>query len=356
MAALDILLIRSEIDAGSTFRYQQTALTTNFLHFEACRSHTKDDAVEVSNICRNMTGKPLIRKMGTIDCDMVETTPIVFHNRLYRFEYVRANYKPNRIGTSYFRFIDVETRHPTPAFAANYHLGSAHVQSDTVFVYGVNAWGGTEIKAFWSDDLKSWESESVLNLPGWKIYNNSVCEGKGKYIMAFEIGAPPEETGVPFTIRFAESDDLLHWRLTPSECVFSKERYTACPALRFLDGYYYMIYLETMPGPIYESYIVRSQDLVHWQNSPLNPVMQSSEMDKIIANPRLTASQRRRIAGAVNINNSDVDLCEFGGRTIIYYSWGDQRGIEFLAYAVYDDTLESFLRGFFPEPKFREPT
>ncbi|MGB9717317.1 MAG: hypothetical protein ACP5PQ_01910 [Thermoproteota archaeon] len=43
-------------------------------------------------------GKPSIVKLGTIDCDMVETTPIVFQNRLYRFEYVRSNYKPNKTG------------------------------------------------------------------------------------------------------------------------------------------------------------------------------------------------------------------------------------------------------------------
>ena len=34
--------------------------------------------------------KPRIEKLGTIDCDMVETTPIVFGGRLYRFEYVRV--------------------------------------------------------------------------------------------------------------------------------------------------------------------------------------------------------------------------------------------------------------------------
>jgi hypothetical protein len=49
-----------------------------------------------------------------------------------------------------------------------------------------------------------------------------------------------------------------------------------------------------------------------------------------------------------NRNNSDVDFCEFRGRTIIYYSWGDQQGTEFLAEAVYDGSLASFLKGFFP--------
>ena len=68
----------------------------------------------------------------------------------------------------------------------------------------------------------------------------------------------------------------------------------------------------------------------------------------MIANPKLTAPQREHIAKAVNINNSDVDLCEFNGKTIIYYSWGNQQGVEFLAEAFYDGTLERFLKGFFP--------
>ena len=33
--------------------------------------------------------KPKIVKRGTIDCDLVEATPVVFHDKLYRFEYVR---------------------------------------------------------------------------------------------------------------------------------------------------------------------------------------------------------------------------------------------------------------------------
>lgn len=297
--------------------------------------------------------KPVIKKLGTIDCDMVETTPIVFKGRLYRFEYVRTNYRRNKTGNSYFRFIDVESGRPTPAFAVGYHLGSAFVERNTLYAYGVDAWGGTRIEVFWSRDLKQWESRPALTLPGWGIFNTSVCRGAKGYVMAFEIDKPPEETGQPFTMRFAESDNLLDWKLTPSDCVFSKDRYTACPALRFLDGFYYMIYLEARPGPTWEPHIVRSRDLVRWESSPFNPVMQFSPEDKIIANPRLSAEERERIAKSVNRNNSDVDLCEFKGKharsgVIIYYSWGNQEGVEFLAEAVYDGTLPSFLRAFFP--------
>ncbi len=302
-----------------------------------------------TNEAKTSKNKPLIKKLGTVDCDIVETTPIVFHGRLYRFEYVRANYKPNKTGASYFRFIDVEPGEPTPAFARGYHLGSAYVQDETVFAYGVNASGGSRIQVFWSKDLKTWSSRPALTKPGWGIYNNFVCKGRENYVMAIELGEPPEEVGVRFTMRFAESDDLINWRLTPSKCVYSEDRYTACPALRFLDDHYYMIYLERTGPWTFEPYIIRSRDLVHWQSSPFNPMMSPSADDKIIANLNLTAEQREHIAKAVNINNSDVDLCEFNGKTIIYYSWGNQRGTEFLAQAVYDSTLKSFLRSFFLE-------
>jgi len=51
-------------------------------------------------------GRPLINKLGTIDLDLVETTPIVFNDRLYRFEWVRNGYHDNQLGVDYFRLID----------------------------------------------------------------------------------------------------------------------------------------------------------------------------------------------------------------------------------------------------------
>ncbi len=298
---------------------------------------------------RSAAQKPLIKKLGTIDCDLVEATPVVFRGRLYRFEYVRTRYKANKTGESYFRFIDVATGQPTPPFAAGYNLGSALVEGDTVYVYGVKGWGTQTVYVFWSKDLETWSEQPALELPGWTIYNTSVCKGDGRYIMAFEVGAPAEVAGRAFTSRFAESRDLVHWQLLPEPLVYTKDRYSACPALKFFDGFYYMIYLEARPGPTYQSHIVRSRDLSHWQSSPRNPVLAFSPEDKRIANPKLTAAQRERIAKAVNINNSDVDLCEFDGKVVIYYSWGNQQGVEHLAEAVYDGTLAELLLGFFPQ-------
>lgn len=67
-----------------------------------------------------------------------------------------------------------------------------------------------------------------------------------------------------------------------------------------------------------------------------------------IGNPNLSEEERAHIAAAKNINNSDVEVCEFEGKTIIYYSWGNQQGTEFLAYARYNGPVKEFLTGFFP--------
>ena len=288
-----------------------------WIYTEQPRWWTKDKLpqayVDALRNARTVKARPTIKRLGTIDLLMVETTPVVFKDRLYRFEYVRDNYHANKTGASYFRFIDVATGKATPAFAKGQHLGCAFVDGDTVYAFGVDKWGGSKISVFRSKDMKKWEERLALQLPGWELFNTSVCKADGRYVMAIEVGGPKEVVGVPFTIFFAESKDLLTWKLLPQECVYSKEKYTACPALRYLDGYFYMIYLEARPGPTYETHIVRSKDLRRWESSRLNPVMAFSDDDKGIANPKLTAEQRKAIAQAKDINNSDVDLCEFNG-------------------------------------------
>ena len=304
--------------------------------------------VTVSTSLSSEPQRPTIRKLGTLDLDMVETTPVVFRDRLYRFEYVRPGYATNKTGDSYFRFIDVGSGKASNAFAKGYDLGCAYAEQDAMWVFGVDNWDGENIAVFRSTDLEHWEQHKALNLPGWGLFNTSVCKAGDRYVMAIEVGKPPQVVGVPFTMRFAESKNLLEWNLLPEACVYTKERYSACPALRYLDGRFYMFYLEARPGPSYETHLVRSRDLIRWEISPFNPVLKASPEDKQIANPKLTAEQRAKIAAAVDLNNSDMDVCEFKGKTIIMYSWGNQQGTEFLGEAVYDGSLSSFLKGFFP--------
>ena len=292
--------------------------------------------------------KPQIRKLGTIDCDLVETTPIVFKGKLYRFEYVRERYRGNTTGDSYFRFVDHELGSPSPPFAHGYHLGNVFEEEDVLYVTGTNIWDGERVDIFAWTDMEHWESWNALNLPGHGIFNTSVCRADDRFALMFEVGKPLEVAGVPFTARFATSGDMRHWELTPQECTYAKDRYTAPHCLRYLDGHYYNFYLEAHAGPRYDQRVVRSRDLVQWEPSPLNPVLEASKEDRGIANPGLTADERQRVATAVNINNSDIDFCEHEGRVIINYSWGNQQGVEHLAEAVYEGTLRKFLEGWYP--------
>jgi hypothetical protein len=80
----------------------------------------------------------------------------------------------------------------------------------------------------------------------------------------------------------------------------------------------------------------------------VNPVMWPDDDDKIVINPEhYTIEELDYLEHAVDTNNSDVDLCEYNGKTVIIYSWGNQLGKEFLAVAEYDGSMEEFLKSFF---------
>ena len=291
--------------------------------------------------------KPEIRKLGTIDCDLVETTPIVFKGRLYRFEYVRTQYAGNSTGDSYSRLVDCETGEYSGPLAQGYHLSNVFAQDDVLYVTGTDIWDGEVVDLFVSDDMEKWECRNAQNLPGYGIFNTSMCRADDRYVLIFEVGKPPEVAGQRFTARFAVSTDLVAWELTAPECTYSKDRYTAPHCLRYLDGQFYNFYLEAHEG--WEQRVVRSPDLVDWQASPHDPVLRASDEDRQIASPALTSQERERIATAANCNNSDIDFCEFRGKVAITYSWGNQHGTEHLAEAVYDGTESEFLKGWYSD-------
>ncbi|MBE6588877.1 MAG: hypothetical protein E7643_01740 [Ruminococcaceae bacterium] len=307
--------------------------------------------------------KPHIRKLGTIFCNnIVETTPLVYKGELYRFEVVRrksfAAENANAIGhwseladDPCLRFVHVRTNQATPIFAEGHTFGFPYAEGDVMYVVtgGSRDWGSDSLVFFRSTDLVSWEKYAELEMPGWKIYNMNIAKMGDVYTMLIEISAPAEECGRPFTFRFLQSRNLTDWELMPSECVFQKERYAGSPSLYAFDGdpYYYVGYLEAYPEARYANSIARSKDLIHWEYSPVNPVLMYDEEDRKIASPFLSPADRQRIKDALNVNNSDMELCEFLGRTIIYYSWGDQRGTEFLAEACFEGPMHEFLRAFF---------
>lgn len=295
--------------------------------------------------------KPVIRKLGTISCDVVETTPFVFKNRLYRLEYFRDSRQnaKNQTSETYLHVVDAVSGAEYKPFAVNHHFGSAYTENDTVYAVatqsGPDVWGGNVLHVYKTTDLNSWSEWGRLELPENHCFNANICRLGNKYTMLIECAEP-----VPFNFRFAQSDNLKDWTLLPPEHIFRKDRYSGGPAIYTVDGddRYYVFYLEANPGNNYTTCIARSSDLINWEYSPCNPVLMfEPEKDKLIANPYLTPGEQERIRRALDINNSDLECCEFMGRTIINYSWGNQQGIEFLAEACFDGTMKDFLTGFF---------
>ena len=156
------------------------------------------------------------------------------------------------------------------------------------------------------------------------------------------------QIGTWFTSFFAESDDMENWTMMPDDCSYTASRYNACPALRYANGWYYMICLETLPCTRYAPYIYRTKNFSDWEVGFHNPMLMWSDEDRI---PKegcsFTEEELDILQNGLNINCSDVDLFEQDGCTHIYYANGDQMTYSFLCEAVCELPLDEFLEAFF---------
>jgi hypothetical protein len=268
---------------------------------------------------------------------------------------VRPDTKHNVKGMSYLHVVDHHTGKEISNFGERYRFPCAYVENNTVYVVGTYenlGWHGTLLTLFTSKDLLTWTSDTIYSASKelHQICNTSLCKTDKGYALMFEISGTPE-AGVSFTPRFLTSRDLKKFELTPKECTFGRDRYSAPHCLRFYNGWYYSFYLEANKPTGYEQYLVRSKDLINWESSPFNPVLSASKEDKYNAGKNLTNEELKIIAGAEDINNSDVDFCEYNGKLIFTYSWGNQKSKEFLAEAIYEGSMGQFLEGWFPGNK-----
>ena len=296
-----------------------------------------------------------IRKLGTIDYQIVEITPFVFDGRLILLETILEDYPQNHTGERYLRCRDVESGRIYPAFGKRHSFASAYVENNIVWVFApnedikgayCNPNGGKYLQVFRSEDLHDWIELTRFELRNeGRAWNSSVCKAEGRYVMAYETDDPNYYP--KFTVKFAESADLMHWTKIP-DAIYGYDRYVGCPTLRYYSGWFYIICLEhrnndpLFPEWYFEEIIARSMDLVHWERSAKNPVLTPSSDDRLIYHPDVKLTGRE-----VDINDSDIDFCEFQGKTQIFYTWGDQLGIHFLARAEYAGSEKAFLESYF---------
>ncbi len=236
---------------------------------------------------------------------------------------------------------------------------SAFCENDRVYVFATNK---NRILCWFSDDLLHWQQRVAAEFPeNFRLFNTAVCRGDGCYMMAVEASAADDANGnfnraenpyigTCFTEFFARSQDLLQWELLSFAQGYTKERYNACPALHYADGYYYMICLEELPCWRFAPYIYRTADFDTWEIGFYNPLFTPSEEDlHPKAGVTLTEEQQDEQFRHLNTNNSDVDLCEFDGKTYIVYCSGNQ-GVTWggcTCEAIFDGPLREFLQANF---------
>jgi len=292
---------------------------------------------QVYYVKNGMGGRPFrtnpeLVRSGTASDEFSEMTPVIFRNRMHLLGSAHAGARANPYDDRCLWVEEVATGKVISTFAEGYGLGSAFADGDALYVYAIHndSHGAQQIECFKTKDLQDWELWTVIEaLPGEELFNESVCRAGGRCVMAYE---SRDANYPPFTIYFAESEDLVEWRRIPG-AVFGTDRYTACPSIRYLDGMFYMLYTEHLkPRWWFETYLTRSPDLIHWEQSPKNPVLDPE--------------------GIEGINTSDVDLVEYRekgeDRVRLYYATGNQRTWGTVTWADFKGTQREFFDLYFP--------
>ena len=301
-------------------------------------------------------GRKKIKKLGTLKPYYAEATPFVWHDELYLFEWVRSDewtHNGNEVG--YYHIVRADDGEEVSKFGNHHAFGCCYEENGTVYVHGVRGSSGwtNQVDVFWSDDMVHWQMRPAFTVPDdMFVFNTSVCKDDDGYVMAIEVGTENGShpvIGCNYTNVYARSKDLFNWELLPMDTyIFTPEQYSACPSIRYFNGYYYIIFLAYAPFFRLMPYIVRTSDLETYEIGHVNPIMMPDDDDKKIPYPeRLTQEEINYIENAFDINNSDVDLCEYKGKTVFTYAWGNQNGKEFLGMAEYDGTMQEFCESCF---------
>ncbi len=266
--------------------------------------------------------------------DAMENTPFVFGDR----PLLALNYRDDtKINTdaykaSMYLFIrDLRSGQEIARFGKGHSFVNTFVDGTELNVFtseGTDRDWFQSIYRFTSTDLKTWKRELAIGQEGGEhLFNCSVCRDDRGFLMAYESNLP-----VSFCFKFARSEDLKEWTKIPG-LVFAGsdgKQYSACPVIRYFAPYYYVIYLHAAVAGHngWISFLARSKDLVTWELSGLNPILEAGPGE--------------------GINNSDVDLFEWEGNTYVYYATGDQATWGSVRVAMYAGPIRQFFESCFP--------
>ena len=276
---------------------------------------------------------PELVKLPFAMAGAMENTPIVYRGRPMLVHNRRddTKNKTDDYTRSMHLFVrDLVTGQDIARFAEGHSFANAFVRGDELNVFaseGTNRDWFQSLYRFWTTDLTNWSRAlAIPQAEGEHLFNASVCQDVQGYVMAYEADKP-----VMFCFKFARSPDLERWAKLEGLLFTGVNReYSACPVLRYVAPYYYVIYLHAaIPGHTgWVSFLARSRDLESWELSPFNPILEATSGE--------------------GINNSDVDLFEWENRTYLYYATGDQSTWGAVRTAQYNGSMRKFFERSFP--------
>ena len=270
---------------------------------------------------------PLV-KQGYLGSPLVEVTPFVFKDRLYllenhqKFWDIPQAEHGSRFLEDEVRIRDVATGKLVSVAIKGHGFATALVWEGRVYVYAGDYGQNkprrrqiTEINMTSSDDLVHWtKPKTVIRSENNEIlFNTAVCRGKDGFVLLYETN---DRRWPAFTFKYCVSDDLVHWKRVPG-AVYGARKYVGGPALYYEGGRYYTLYLQHLGGGKFETRIARSKDLIHWGRRAGGPPLRNLRPGTQ-RHPRFM----RRIS--TRPNASDAELCYFQGKTIVYFTGGDQ--------------------------------
>ena len=295
---------------------------------------------------------------------MGETTPFVFRDRLYRVENwqkylaVPGLNPSERFMEDQVRIWDVEKNRIVSVPFTAHSFGIAYVHDDRVYVFATRHEADRPWRHFRfislssSDDLVNWTPPvTVIEAENQEhLFNTAVCHDGRRFVLLYETD---DRQWPAFTFKYNESDDLIHWRRIPG-AVYGREKYVGGPALYFEGGWYYTLYLQDLNGyhgGTWETRVTRSQDLMHWEDAP-------------VERPFLAPDPNHRFASPLNgrevmkpeINASDAEICYWQGKTLVYFNGGDQQTNGDLQKAEFIGTPRELLERFYEEPAVPVPS
>ena len=291
---------------------------------------------------------PIVKK-GYLHSPVCEASPFVFKGKLYRLESWQKYWElpglpppGTRFHEDCVRVCDAETNKVVSVAMTSHGFASMFVWENRVYVFS-SSWGqnkpwrkASEIEMTSSDDLVHWTAPVVAihAEPGENFYNVAVCRGKDQFVILYETDDPKY---VPFTFKYCRSSDLKSWTRVP-DAFYGRDKYVGGPAIYFEGDAYYTLYLQDLGGK-WETRITRSKDLVHWEDAPAGRAFLTPDYshDHLPLRP----------ANIKEDNASDAELCDWNGKTFIYFCGSDQQYAGDLQWAEFDGSPQELLEYFF---------